>query len=291
MSSRPAEGTAASPLTGDPDGDAPLLPPGAHETDAIRALKRALAEHPVAGAVTDHGGLCTFLEHHVLCVWDFMSLLKSLQRDLTGVAVPWVPAGDPEAARLVNEIVLGEESDALPDGRGFASHFEWYLEAMEQVGCDTEPIRRFLAALRDGVPATRALASSGLPAAAVRFTEQTLAVLDEPLAVRAAVFLHGREDLIPEMLGALARRLHATGTTGRLFVDYLDRHVEVDGDVHGPMCERLLARLIARAPQLRDRALDAAADALRARLALWDALSDACRTTGPSPDLHITALG
>ena len=37
-----------------------LLPPGAHETDAIRASKRALAEHPVAGSVTDHGGLGTF---------------------------------------------------------------------------------------------------------------------------------------------------------------------------------------------------------------------------------------
>ena len=97
---------------------------------AIEVERSHLLTHPVYALLRGPEEVNLFLKHHVWAVWDFMSLLKALQARLTCVRVPWVPAALPFAARLINEIVLGEETDA--DGRGgHASHFEHRLRGGE----------------------------------------------------------------------------------------------------------------------------------------------------------------
>ncbi len=109
----------------------------------VSDLVSRLVAHPLYGRIRDEEMLRRFLESHVYCVWDFQSLLKALQRGLTCVEVPWLPSADPEARRLVNEIVLDEESDEVPGGRHL-SHFELYLEAMDAAGADVPRINGLL---------------------------------------------------------------------------------------------------------------------------------------------------
>ena len=115
---------------------------------SIRDLRNELINHQLYDRLNTQEALLVFLEHHVFAVWDFMSLLKSLQRKLTCIEVPWRPPASSSACRLINEIVLAEESDIGPAGEP-ASHFELYHNAMKHAGANAEPIEKFLGAIEN----------------------------------------------------------------------------------------------------------------------------------------------
>src|SRR5437588_8293404 len=151
---------------------------GATRVKRLRArlepLRAALSGHPVYGEIDGPAALRLFMEHHIFAVWDFMSLLKALQRRLCCDDVPWLTPADHASARLVNEIVLAEESDE--DGRGgFTSHFGLYVRAMAGCGADTSSVDRFLAELRRGSLVPAALEAARAPACAKEFVRGTFA--------------------------------------------------------------------------------------------------------------------
>ena len=232
-------------------------------------IRQELLRHRMYALIGDLASLRVFMAAHVLAVWDFMSLLKTLQRRLTCVEVPWLPPGDRLAARLINEIVLGEETDEIAPGR-YTSHFELYLEAMSQIGAETQPIRQFLSALRSGVPVAGALASSGTQESARQFVLSTLETCEAPTHAVAASFLLGREDLIPDMFSRIVSELDRSGTHCELFRLYLERHAELDKEHHAPRARLLLENLCGSDPLKWDDAAAAASVALVARKGLWD---------------------
>jgi hypothetical protein len=210
------------------------------------------------------------MENHVLAVWDFMSLLKSLQARLTSVSSPWRPVGSPNIRRFVNEIVLGEESDVDAEGR-FVSHFEMYLAAMHEVGADTRPVEQLIERLEEGESVEDALIDSPIPAPARVFVRHTFDVINSgSLPAIVATFTFGREDLIPEMFQAA---LDSIGAGDNRFAPqfryYLQRHIEVDGDSHSGLARQLVEE-ICRTPSDWQIARQAAARSLQARRELWD---------------------
>ena len=242
----------------------------------IAPLRQSLLEHPIYARIDSVDALRGFMEAHVFAVWDFMSLLKSLQRRLSCVDVPWTPPADPAACRLVNEIVLGEESDE--DGRGgYASHFDLYLGAMRRCGADAGPISRFVAEIREGRGVREALEAPGLPDAVRPFVARTFDLIEGgDLAAIASAFTFGREDLLPDVFRRIVAELDAASQGGlEEFRHYLDRHIELDGDEHGPMAGRLVESLCGADPGRWQAAEEAAEQALRARVALWDGIAAA----------------
>lgn len=262
------------PLTAPLAGPTPVLPPATapHVID-LGDLRQRLIGHPIYRLVDSPGRVRRFMEHHVFAVWDFQSLLKALQLRLTCCSVPWVPTPDREARRMINEIVLDEESDALDDGT-HASHFEMYMAAMRDTGADTGPMERLLERIRAGEPLSSALGTAGVPPAAAEFVRRSFAIIDggDPLDLVAA-FTYGREDVIPEMFRPLIANLaHDDPTRWGRLRHYLERHVEADGETHGPMCRRIVARFCGDDGEKWARASATARAALQARLALWDSI-------------------
>lgn len=244
--------------------------------DGLRAQiaeeQARLASHPLFAALRSIDDLRSFMEWHVFAVWDFVSLLKRLQRDLTCVTLPWTPPANPRAARLINEIVLGEESDLMPDGSAL-SHFELYRQAMREIGADTARIDAFLDYLGQGVSLEAAMARASVPAPVASFVRATLKiVLSGDIDQALGSFFHGRETVIPGMFTGLLKAWGLTREKAPLFVHYLDRHIEVDSAEHGPAAQALIEEVVGEDPARQEALLGAALASLKQRTALWDGL-------------------
>ena len=151
----------------------------------LAPLRERVVTHALYAHLRDEAAIRLFMEAHVFAVWDFQSLLKALQRLVTCVEVPWLPTSDPQARRLLNEIVLDEESDQAPGG-GYLSHFEIYLQAMRECGANVTPIQTFLGHVR-GLPVEQALEASALPPGVGPFVCTTMAIARSAEPLQAGV--------------------------------------------------------------------------------------------------------
>jgi len=238
----------------------------------IESFRHGLEDHPIYAAIHSVEDLRLFMSHHVYSVWDFMSLIKYLQGRIAPTRYPWVPGGDGDVRRFINELVLEEESDqALPGGdQQFGSHFELYCQAMREIGADADAPLRFVERVRNqGIEA--ALAHPEVPAPSRAFTTQTFAFIDsgKPHTVAAALAL-GREHIIPCMFRALLDKIGIAEQDAPAFHYYLKRHIHLDEDFHAPLSLRLLNGLCNGDPDRQAEAEDAGRQAVSARLTFWD---------------------
>ena len=241
----------------------------------IETLKVQLINHPLYKMMKSQEDLQVFMEHHVYAVWDFMSLVKKLQVDLTTTTLPWVPPTMPSAGRLINEIVWGEETDINKDGVPM-SHFEMYLESMEQVGASTSAMNHFLSTISESSSIQQHIASAELPNYIKEFLKFTFEVIESNKThVVAAVFTFGREDLIPDMFIEMIKNINNDSDLDLShLIYYLERHIEVDSGEHGPMALKMIQELCGDDPVKWEEALVASKTALNHRIALWNGIAD-----------------
>lgn len=240
---------------------------------AIAPFRDRLIQHPVYASMKSLKDLQSFMEHHVFAVWDFMSLLKSLQRNLTCIDVPWLPVGSANTRYLINEIVAGEESDVDQSGKR-VSHFELYLLAMKQAGCNSAIMQEFIQKIKAGVSVEEALRTTAVPVEAATFVANTFRVIGtNKVHVIAAVFTFGREDLIPDMFLQLIKELK------QQFPDkvdilqyYVERHIEVDGGHHSELALAMTQELCGDDEQKWKECEVEVIEALQSRTTLWDGI-------------------
>lgn len=243
----------------------------------IESFRSRLEDHPLYAAIHTIEDLRLFMQHHVYSVWDFMSLIKYLQGMIAPASYPWVPAGDGDVRRFINELVLEEESDEALSGSGqqFSSHFELYCQAMAEIGADADAPLRFVERVRrQGVEA--ALSHPEVPEPSRAFTRQTFAFIDsgKPHTVAAALAL-GREHIIPCMFRALLARIGISENDAPAFHFYLKHHIHLDDEFHAPLSLRLLNGLCGDDPAHAAEAVAAGQQAVSARIALWDGVQTA----------------
>jgi hypothetical protein len=153
-----------------------------------------------------------------------------------------------------------------------------YVQAMKQAGASIEHVHRLLKKLQQGFQVSEVLKfnSAELNPVVLQFLKANQAIIKRGKAHEiASAFTFGREDLIPDLFGEIVKDLHRE--TGRFtaFVYYLDRHIELDGDEHGPMAFKMIADLCGNNEEKWLEAESAALEALEARLEFWNGIHKA----------------
>lgn len=237
----------------------------------IEPLRQEIICHPVYSAIRDLEDLKIFMQYHVYAVWDFMSLLKTLQNKLSCTSVPWFPLGSADTRFFINEIVVGEESDLDHTGKR-TSHFELYLNAMHQCGADISQINQFISVLKSSGSFPSAFTAAASPQEARDFVNFTFDIIgSNKTYLQAAIFTFGREDLIPEMFVSIINDMHRNFPNSvSVFKYYLERHIEIDGDHHSRLALQMTADLCGSDEKYWEEALEASKVSLQKRIALWN---------------------
>lgn len=242
----------------------------------IEPLRNQLLNHKVYAKINSVEDLKIFLQHHVFAVWDFMSLLKSLQNELTCVQVPWIPKGNPLTRRLINEIVLAEETDQDEKGN-VISHFELYIEAMNDCNADISKITYLIQLLKEWKNVRTALSQIDIADSIKEFVYFSFDIIETKKAHKIAVaFTFGREDLIPDMFTSILRDMKAGSSQNaesiKKLVYYFDRHIELDGDHHSHMSIQMIKELCGDDAKKWNDATEISKIALQKRIDLWDGI-------------------
>lgn len=241
----------------------------------IEPLRQRLLTHQLYATISSIEDLTIFLQHHVFAVWDFMSLLKALQNELTCVQVPWIPKGNPLTRRLINEIVLAEETDQDEEGNA-KSHFELYMEAMNDCNADISKITYLIQLLREWKSVRTALSQIDIATSIKEFVSFSFDVIETKKAHKiAVVFTFGRENLIADKIGAMLKELKNTDQNTKSIkklIYYFDAHLKLESKNHSERSIQMIKELCGEDETKWNEALEISKIALQKRVDLWDGI-------------------
>jgi hypothetical protein len=243
----------------------------------ISPLREKLRNHPLYSSLENIEDIQFFMERHVFAVWDFMSLLKFLQVELTCTSVPWMPGKNAVLARFINEIVHGEESDLNEIGVP-KSHFEMYVDAMQEVGASTSKIGLFLEQIGEGEAVQTTIKNIKIETQVKNFLSNTFQVIDSRKGhLVASAFTYGREDVIPDMFIEIVKNTEKRDQKASFskLTYYLERHIEIDGGEHGPLSLKMIEELCGKDEIKWQEAEEIAVVCLEKRIELWDGIHQA----------------
>ena len=256
----------------------------------LKNLKQKVFTHKLYQNITSIQDIKIFMYMHVFAVWDFMSILKSLQNHLTNINIPWTPTKNTISRRLINEIVLYEESD-FDENNNTMSHFEIYLQTMKKLNVNTKNIDQTIENVKqiqknnidskinnnNSILYKNMISNINIPIEIKEFLNFTFdTIYSNQLHKIASIFTFGRENIIPDMFINIVSNISKnTQIDLSSLLYFLNRHIDLDQNLHGPMSLYMIVDICQNDEEKYNQVIQIAKQSLQKRLKLYDSINQA----------------
>lgn len=237
----------------------------------LKGLRRKLAKHRLYKSLHKVEDIQEFAEHHVFAVWGSMSLLKVLQQQLTNTKIPWSPVPNPVLARLINEMVLTEESGINEQGLA-QSHFEMYVDAMQEIGADTSQIHQFVQLIYAGATVDYAMNQIKIDRKISHFIVYIFNIIKTGKThLIAASLILSRTDIPSKIFLEI---LTDTEQDAHKWKYCLTHHAEFNPGQYGTSSLELIAELCGKNKKDWQEVIEVAKHALNQKIILWNRITE-----------------
>ncbi|NQY11679.1 MAG: DUF3050 domain-containing protein, partial [Flavobacteriales bacterium] len=144
-----------------------------------------------------------------------------------------------------------------------------------QVKANTTEINNFISHLESDNTVEYSLNEINIDIRVTDFVKFSFSIIEtnKPHLI-ASAFTFGRENVIPDMFIEILKNSDSENKSYNKLTYYLERHIELDGDEHGPLSLKMISELCANDDKKWDETLTVAKQSLEKRIALWDAIND-----------------
>ena len=148
-----------------------------------------------------------------------------------------------------------------------------YLDAMDQIGAEKEDIEIFIIDIKSGKKINPTIHGLSIDHAVKDFLQFSFEIINTEKSHQiASAFTYGREDIIPDMFISILKELDPENNRYSKLKYYLDRHIEIDGNLHGPLAQKMLVELCNDNQNKWDEVYTVAKNCLQYRIKLWDSI-------------------
>ncbi|CAG9319831.1 unnamed protein product [Blepharisma stoltei] len=198
-----------------------------------------------------------YMKNFIYQAWAVISTLKALRSKLSPSTVPWYPPEDENSVRYINEILLDEETDVAGQPQQYSSHYNLFIKAMREANGFSEPMETLVTDLRQGMAWDKAFIKNKdqykhiISPSTFKYVENEIGIaMNGDLHQIAGFFFLGREETVPDLFSGFVKSLNEKEVNAPLFKSYIQRHIDLDGDLHAPLGEKITQRVCKEDPKM-----------------------------------------
>ena len=250
--------------------------------NSIAPFNSKLINHKIYGQISDMRKTKIFMESHVFSVWEYLTMLKALQRELATRDISFLHENVPDLPYLINQIVLNEEIEEESRGEYLSAMglYQLYINSMDEIGADSNPIKYFVDCIKVNKNWNNTIRDTitrfdNIPIQTYEYLNYNLKMIElSEIHELAGIFFFGREDINSKFILLIKSNIEHEKSLSNL-KNIIKRHVDDDSKNKNPILGEYINNILCKDDDKKWKKVEISViEAIKKRIELWDGMLD-----------------